>query len=139
MLDKVEAELKSTGSITLTFLHDVLLDLNKGDKTSLNTKGQAGFTALYAAVGTDDVSIVKLLIEQGADINGVSLDNRTPLYLAAMRDQEDIVDYLLSQGADKTIANKSNGYTPYQRVKENYNQGGKSNPVLKRLEDKLKP
>ena len=138
MFDKVEAEFKRTKSKTFTFLRSVLLDLNKGDKTSLHTKSEDGSTALYAAVCTDDVSIVKLLVEQGANVNEGDSNNKTPLHLAAMREQEGIVDYLLSQGADKTIAD-SGGYTPYLRVEESYNYGGKSDPALKRMTDKLKP
>ena len=43
--------------------------------------------------------IVKLLLEQGAQIEEVSEDNRTPFHLAAMKGHTETVKLLLEQGA----------------------------------------
>jgi ankyrin repeat protein len=55
---------------------------------------------------------VKLLIEQGANINLKNSFGATPLCLAALRNSSDIVELLLKAGASATSENNS-GETPF--------------------------
>ncbi|KAL4733879.1 ankyrin repeat-containing domain protein [Aspergillus similis] len=62
-----------------------------------------GQAALHWAVGEADASIVKLLIDHGADINLRNRYGRTPLFLAVMCDFWDDARLLLDAGADPNI------------------------------------
>lgn len=50
-------------------------------------------------------SVVQALVEEGADINALTEDGRTPLFQAALRGHLDCVKALLQLKADPTIAN----------------------------------
>lgn len=58
---------------------------------------------LDAAIRSGHLSIVKLLVENGAQLGPVEgeLINRTPLHIAAHCDNAEIAKYLLSSGADE--------------------------------------
>ena len=90
----------------------VKLVLNKGcdpngvvskieDRIS-NGKGLSQVTALVAAVGTNDQSLVKLLLQSGADINFLAKGSvkRTPLQRAAELGFYEMVEYLILLNAD---------------------------------------
>lgn len=85
--------------------------LSKGaDK---NTKAAFGYTALHAAIGGNNLPIVKYLVE-GQKITTVALptdDGSTPLHIAALCGHSEVVKYLLSKGADINATN-NNGLTP---------------------------
>jgi hypothetical protein len=51
-------------------------------------------------------AIVQLLVEAGADVNGVDYNGDTPLHIAAAGGFAGIAAYLLAHGADPTIRNK---------------------------------
>lgn len=64
-----------------------------------------GFTPLMAAVAKNDLTIVKLLLAKGADVNAKSKDGITALIVAAASDNKgsvitDIAKLLLEKGAD---------------------------------------
>ena len=68
---------------------------------------------LIWAIQSENVEIVKLLVESGADINGVNDEEETPLLKAAPVGLTKIVEYLLSHGGDVAIdKTSSRGYTP---------------------------
>ncbi|KAH0525986.1 hypothetical protein TsFJ059_009372 [Trichoderma semiorbis] len=68
-------------------------------------------TPLISAVINKSMELVKLLVENGADVNQ-PLDNEcTPVYMATFNDDIEMVRYLLSHNADPNIA-RSNGITP---------------------------
>ena len=46
---------------------------------------------------------MKLLVENGAEVEGASADGRTALMMAAMFNRMEIVDYLISKGADPHV------------------------------------
>lgn len=65
-----------------------------------------GYTPLMYACEGGSYNIVKLLVEQGADINAVSYCGFTPLFVAANSYEsrsDEIVEYLIEQGADTQI------------------------------------
>jgi hypothetical protein len=55
--------------------------------------------------------MVKLLVEQGADVEGVSPDGKTALMMAAMFNRAEIAEYLIEKGANIN-AQDANGVTP---------------------------
>lgn len=65
-----------------------------------------GATALWCAAGAGHFNIVKLLIDQGADVNHATVTNSTPLRAACFDGRLDIVQYLIDHNADLLIANK---------------------------------
>jgi Ankyrin repeats (3 copies)/Ankyrin repeats (many copies) len=63
----------------------------------------SGYTALMCATGGGQMEVVKLLIEEKADLNlkcvNPSHDGETALYRAVARNQETIIDLLVNAGA----------------------------------------
>ena|SRR5882762_1993421 len=62
--------------------------------------------ALIEAAGKGDVARMRHLIDQGADVNAVALDDWTPLTRAASNGRIDAVRLLIASGAD---INKGSG------------------------------
>lgn len=67
---------------------------------NVDHKNFHGMTALTLAAGADNVEGVKLLLERGADINVVSVNQMTPVYMAANRGHVKAFRVLLLYGAD---------------------------------------
>lgn len=67
-----------------------------------------GVSALWAAAGAGHLSIVKLLIQHGANVNHQTQTDSTPLRAACFEGRLDVVEYLVSHGADLNIANAFN-------------------------------
>jgi ankyrin repeat protein len=68
-------------------------------------------TLLQAAAGKGQLSIVKLLLDNGAAVNGVRQLATTPLHYAAFNGHKAVVDFLLSKGANAD-AQTEQGVTP---------------------------
>jgi hypothetical protein len=60
-------------------------------------------TPLSEAACAGQTEIVKLLVEHGANINLVNIQNRTPLWRAAFMDKRETAEYLLSVGGDPRL------------------------------------
>ena len=81
-----------------------------------------GFTALHFAAGAGNISTVKALIEQGAEINATTdYLEQTPLFKAVdfvvgdrekLERHEEVVNYLLDKGADPSIDSLSDNNLP---------------------------
>lgn len=81
--------------------------LDYGD-CAIDTKfSDQGCSALFIASVHGRTSIVKSLIEHGADINTVDFDNKTPLMVAISRKKWDVAKFLLEAGADLSAINSS--------------------------------
>ncbi len=64
-------------------------------------KGRLPATVLYAAVASNaDCDVIRLLLNQGADINGRGGFSGTPLQAVVTTDDKDLVRLLLNRGAD---------------------------------------
>ena len=61
-----------------------------------------GMTALLYAAKWENLEMVKLLLEKGADINAKAVNGDTPLSIAAKSDNDEIVAFLLENGAVET-------------------------------------
>ncbi|ELR11169.1 ankyrin 2,3/unc44, putative [Acanthamoeba castellanii str. Neff] len=57
------------------------------------------------------ISMLDLLVKNGANVNAVDINNVTPLYIACNYNKEEAVDYLLQKGADPNCISKD-GATP---------------------------
>jgi ankyrin repeat protein len=72
------------------------------------SEGERIQSLLHCAVSSDDISLVKLLLAQGIDVNGRSLGGMTPLHEAPSLD---MAEFLINQGADVNARNDG-GSTP---------------------------
>ncbi|QYT03099.1 Ankyrin repeat protein [Trichoderma simmonsii] len=70
-----------------------------------------GITPLISAIINKSIEPVKVLVENGADVNQPLDSQCTPVYMATFNDDIEIVRYLLSHNADPNIA-RPNGITP---------------------------
>ena len=76
-----------------TLLQNRMLDVNWRNWHSLRTP--LNIAALYG-----HKAVVQLLLNRGADPNGVEKDGRTPLHIAAYYGQKEVVLLLLEKGAE---------------------------------------
>jgi ankyrin repeat protein/mRNA-degrading endonuclease RelE of RelBE toxin-antitoxin system len=76
----------------------VLLSLKEG--MDVNTKDDAGISALHFAANHGQLEIVELLIKYNAKINAESFKKKTALHFACQGGHLNIVDLLISLGAD---------------------------------------
>lgn len=69
-----------------------------------------GQTALHRAVVNNNKSVIKQLLEAGADVDAQDLEDKTPLQMAAINDDISLVKLLLKNGARPGISD-GNGLT----------------------------
>lgn len=72
---------------------------------------------LIRASAKGDLTLVKKLVEEGADVNGTDASGRTALLEAAWGGFAEIVKFILSRGASVNCAD-STGFTPLMRAVE---------------------
>lgn len=70
-----------------------------------------GLLPIHWAADRGHVAILRLLVEEGADINSLDLEEQTPLHYASCCGHVEAVKYLLSIGADFSRKNRD-GMTP---------------------------
>lgn len=99
--------------------YDVAKRLIEEEDYDVNDQDNAGNSALHEAALNGHLSIVKLLISHGANVNIQSYEmfKDTPLVDASANGHLDIVRYLLRHGADPTIPN-AKGLTAYESIEE---------------------
>jgi ankyrin repeat protein/tetratricopeptide (TPR) repeat protein len=88
--------------------------LKRGAKTEQKS-GTSSNSPLGAAVNLGFLSIAKILLDGGANIEGKSYETDTfapPLYVAARNGRSEIAELLLARGADIEGKDTSAGYTP---------------------------
>lgn len=79
-----------------------VVELLKGNYEQINLPlGESGWTPLHRAVLYSHQKLVRVLIEQGADVNLVDNYGWAPLHYAAMNGNSDALSFLLAYGADK--------------------------------------
>jgi len=90
-------------------IEQVLQLLN--DDINPNCTNLDGMTPLHYAVQNGHLTIIKILVLNGAKLDQTDIDNRTPLLLAVHFNQLDIAEFLVQQGADVNIPDYE-GLTP---------------------------
>ena len=86
---------------------EILNDITFG---STNSDHQIFFdvSVLWAAASINNLKIVRLLVEHGADVNSRTKTNSTPLRGACYNGNVDMARYLIEHGADVNIAKENN-------------------------------
>nr|CAG8536530.1 15087_t:CDS:10 [Entrophospora candida] len=97
----------------LNEVNEIILDQDK--KTDLNKKDNQGLTLLHWACDRGHLDIVKLLIENDADINVLSVDNETPMHY----EQLECARYLYKNDADLSIKDNE-GLTAFEHCGNEY-------------------
>lgn len=94
--------------------------IRHGCSASINTLSPT-FAPLHLASSVGELSIVRLLLLAGADINVRGGDHMTPLHLAAFEGQEAVVTALLERVQCDADASDGSGRTPlYLACQENH-------------------
>jgi ankyrin repeat protein len=83
----------------------------KSSPDLINAPYKNNETLLQTYAGRGDLDVVKLLLENGAAVNGIKQPDLTPLHFAAGRGRKSVVEFLLSKGAKPDAATAS-GVTP---------------------------
>jgi len=78
---------------------------SKAGVALVNQKNFGGATSLHIACREKNFEIVKILIDNGADVNVVDNEGWTPLMRAALTGDNDIVNLLLQNGAQANSIN----------------------------------
>ena len=85
--------------------------LIKDSPDLINAPDQKGETLLQSAAAKGKLATAKVLLENGAAVDGLQQPGLTPLHYAAANGHKAVVDLLLSKGA-KADAQTENGVTP---------------------------
>jgi len=80
---------------------------SKAGRATVNQKNIGGATALHIACREKNFEIVKILVENEADVNATDNEGWTPLMRGALAGDKDIVDLLLVKGAQASSINSS--------------------------------
>jgi ankyrin repeat protein len=113
-MSKSQGEITSSNPLfyaSLLGLRDTVIYLLEEAKLSVNYADEFKRTALQAAASKGQTSIVKLLLDKGADVTVANKEGWTPLNSASDSGHVDIVKLLLDNGADVTVTSE-NGWTP---------------------------
>jgi len=109
-------------------LHDAAKrgDLQKlqefiADGKDVNAKDFKGVTALGYAVGHDQLSVVKVLIDAKANINDVDSAGNSAVHFAAGYGRVKVLEHLLARGANASKVNQM-GLTPLGVAQQNKQQ-----------------
>lgn len=94
---------------------------------------QPHYTVLGSACLANNLRMVKVLLEDGADMNKLDRCGWTPLMLAACANGNgEVAMYLIDQGADHTVQKSNNGYTALSLAlrEENYAVAGRMQAAI---------
>ena len=92
----------SKDSKLLTYLTQIM---DQGG--NITAKSLSGDSALImAGWKTNNLALIKFLVQHGADLNAANNNGDTPLIDAAYLGKTEILRYLLEQGADSRLSNK---------------------------------
>ena len=94
----------------------VLFFLDRGADPSEPVKNAMAITPLHAACARGNDSMVRLLLEKGANPNSQQANGTSPLHSAVHRGMKDAVEALLAHGADVLLA-MEDGRTPLDFAK----------------------
>jgi hypothetical protein len=99
----------AAGEIHTAVIVDDLAGVRKAlakDPKAVNSRDEAGKTALHWAAHGGQLGIVKVLVEAGADVNaGDQFTKKTPLQEAATKNHIEVARYLIDHKADVNAIN----------------------------------
>ncbi|KAK7495738.1 hypothetical protein BaRGS_00012958 [Batillaria attramentaria] len=78
----------------------------------INMKTNGGYGPLHLASALGQTDAVRLLLENGADVNVMSHNRDTPLHIASLVGQTDVAALLISNNADVNVQNDDIGFSP---------------------------
>lgn len=87
------------------------------DQDNVSFHDYPGYTALVGAAMTENLDVVKYLVEHGAKVNLQTTEGDTALMWAAVKKYPAMAKYLLNHGADVNLTNQS-GYTALSMVSD---------------------
>lgn len=118
--------------------YDVAKKLIEEEHYDVNDQDNAGNSPLHEAALNGYLSIVKLLVSHGANVNIQSYEmfKDTPLVDASANGHLDVVQYLLKHGADPTITN-AKGLTAYESIEEDSDLDDNEIQVVEKIKTSL--
>lgn len=63
------------------------------------------YTPLHAAAASGQISVVRLLLEYGVEVDAVNIHGNTPLHIACLNGQDVVVSKLLEYSASPNSVN----------------------------------
>jgi len=94
-------------------LEELKEEISKEAIGNINGEAESGKTVLEAAIKKRNVAVLKLLLENGADVNRANYKGETPLHLATIKGLPEIEKTLINYHAHLEAQNKD-GVTPFQ-------------------------
>ncbi|MBL7037213.1 MAG: ankyrin repeat domain-containing protein [Pirellulaceae bacterium] len=92
------------------------LELMKADPNWIARQDDYSRTPLHIAATLGRTEVVKWLLDNGADVNAIAYNGRTPLHLASDRD---VIGLIIEKKPDFSIQCRGQGQTPLQRAAAN--------------------
>ena len=83
---------------------------------TIHVTGSDSRTPLHAAARIGDVTVIKLLIDHGANIDAVDWCGQSPLHVATKAGRADVVEALCNLGVDKELRDRSNRTALYSAI-----------------------
>ena len=97
---------KGNEEVVAVLLRNFGFDLERKGTVIYKNNTYHGVTALWCASCSDNYNIVKILVENGANVNNPSYDGSSPLAWACFYRQLKIVQFLVEHGADVNTADQ---------------------------------
>ncbi len=93
--------------------------LKRGAQVNSPSKNDMRVMPLHSAIANRRITIVKLLLDHGADVNTTQADDFTPLHEAAQNGMQEVTQWLLERGARVNPRLSSSRKTPLALAIEN--------------------
>lgn len=101
-------------------LNNLTISDSESENDIVNQKDEHGYTPLIHTIYSNNLEIMRTLLENGADVNKTDGSGRSPIFHAIYRNNLEIMQMLLENGAD---INKTddNGESPiFHAIFKNY-------------------
>ena len=95
------------------YLHELLQEFKKEISLIIDNYNKENITALHEAASYGYITICKLLIENGANINIKNNCNNTPIHYAILNGHTNVVELFIEYGCNLHVKN-DNKQTPYK-------------------------